>query len=151
MSCPSKALASPMILPRTCLMPAWAICRASAAIGVSPFQKRLLIEGSPTPRRYRLPFSLASVFFFMTRRPPRSTLFPYTTLFRSEHGRRPAGGVEDRREEVGQVVDLHHVESAADREDPQRVEDRDRGHEEHHGRAPLQRRDRKSTRLNSSH
>src|SRR5690606_6039768 len=23
-------------------------------------------------------------FFFMTRRPPRSTLFPYTTLFRSE-------------------------------------------------------------------
>src|SRR5947209_13554436 len=27
-----------------------------------------------------------SVFFFlMIRRPPRSTLFPYTTLFRSEH------------------------------------------------------------------
>src|SRR5690348_18176479 len=24
-------------------------------------------------------------FFFMIRRPPRSTLFPYTTLFRSEH------------------------------------------------------------------
>src|SRR5438067_9847657 len=24
-------------------------------------------------------------FFFMTRRPPRSTLFPYTTLFRSAH------------------------------------------------------------------
>src|SRR5690349_23416738 len=24
-----------------------------------------------------------SVFFLMTRRPPRSTLFPYTTLFRS--------------------------------------------------------------------
>src|SRR5438477_7523791 len=24
-----------------------------------------------------------SVFFFMIRRPPRSTLFPYTTLFRS--------------------------------------------------------------------
>src|SRR5438876_6254931 len=23
-------------------------------------------------------------FFFMTRRPPRSTLFPYTTLFRSQ-------------------------------------------------------------------
>src|SRR5438445_10631358 len=29
-------------------------------------------------------FSLSSVFFFlMIRRPPRSTLFPYTTLFRS--------------------------------------------------------------------
>src|SRR5438270_8985654 len=25
-----------------------------------------------------------SFFFLMTRRPPRSTLFPYTTLFRSE-------------------------------------------------------------------
>src|SRR3989442_4030336 len=38
-------------------------------------------------------------FFLMIRRPPRSTLFPYTTLFRSEanslprplHGIRPAG------------------------------------------------------------
>src|SRR5687768_17985736 len=27
-------------------------------------------------------------FFLMLRRPPRSTLFPYTTLFRSPHGRR---------------------------------------------------------------
>src|SRR3712207_6943393 len=26
-------------------------------------------------------------FFLMIRRPPRSTLFPYTTLFRSEHTR----------------------------------------------------------------
>src|SRR5256885_9956335 len=25
-------------------------------------------------------------FFLMIRRPPRSTLFPYTTLFRSKHG-----------------------------------------------------------------
>src|SRR3712207_7831278 len=28
------------------------------------------------------------VFFLMIRRPPRSTLFPYTTLFRSPYGRR---------------------------------------------------------------
>src|ERR1039457_7181005 len=28
------------------------------------------------------------VFFLMIRRPPRSTLFPYTTLFRSHHWRR---------------------------------------------------------------
>src|SRR5690554_7198040 len=27
-------------------------------------------------------------FFLMLRRPPRSTLFPYTTLFRSDRGRR---------------------------------------------------------------
>src|SRR2546427_3844976 len=32
-------------------------------------------------------FSLSSSFFFlMIRRPPRSTLFPYTTLFRSHAG-----------------------------------------------------------------
>src|SRR6202022_5125898 len=29
------------------------------------------------------PCSLLSFFFLMIRRPPRSTLFPYTTLFRS--------------------------------------------------------------------
>src|SRR2546426_3824154 len=29
-------------------------------------------------------------FFLMIRRPPRSTLFPYTTLFRSPSKRRPA-------------------------------------------------------------
>src|SRR2546427_5374146 len=33
-------------------------------------------------------------FFLMIRRPPRSTLFPYTTLFRSDHGCRHEGGVE---------------------------------------------------------
>src|SRR6266568_9154646 len=30
------------------------------------------------------------LFFLMIRRPPRSTLFPYTTLFRSHRGGRPA-------------------------------------------------------------
>src|SRR5688572_32423596 len=37
---------------------------------------------------------LCSFFFLMIRRPPRSTLFPYTTLFRSPHDaphRRPDG------------------------------------------------------------
>src|SRR6185312_17183214 len=29
-------------------------------------------------------------FFLMIRRPPRSTLFPYTTLFRSGRGRGPS-------------------------------------------------------------
>src|SRR5574337_1345387 len=32
------------------------------------------------------PFSLFFFFFLMIRRPPRSTLFPYTTLFRSRDG-----------------------------------------------------------------
>src|SRR5256885_8203872 len=38
------------------------------------------------------PASLFFFFFLMIRRPPRSTLFPYTTLFRSAHH-----GVEPRR------------------------------------------------------
>src|SRR3712207_8538200 len=38
---------------------------------------------------------LYHVFFLMIRRPPRSTLFPYTTLFRSDHRvrARPRGDV----------------------------------------------------------
>src|SRR5204863_9451405 len=42
-------------------------------------------------------------FFLMIRRPPRSTLFPYTTLFRSHHDR---GGVPfaDPGELAGRIV-----------------------------------------------
>src|SRR5690606_15796523 len=36
------------------------------------------------------------LFFFLSRRPPRSTLFPYTTLFRSARGLRPPEQVEQR-------------------------------------------------------
>src|SRR5690349_22237693 len=35
-----------------------------------------------------LSFFPSFFFFLMIRRPPRSTLFPYTTLFRSQRGRR---------------------------------------------------------------
>src|SRR6267154_4724977 len=35
--------------------------------------------------RKLLLFSFVFFFFLMIRRPPRSTLFPYTTLFRSRH------------------------------------------------------------------
>src|SRR6266542_7035881 len=39
-------------------------------------------------------FTVSKFFFFlMIRRPPRSTLFPYTTLFRSRRRGPPAGGV----------------------------------------------------------
>src|SRR5258708_21816559 len=61
----------------------------------------------------------------MIRRPPRSTLFPYTTLFRSVAGRRPARG--------GHLAVLDRGLS--------------RGDAGAHRRAT----DRKSTRLNSSH
>src|SRR5256885_7422086 len=42
---------------------------------------------------------MAIIFFFflMIRRPPRSTLFPYTTLFRSHDARRPSRRPRRRR------------------------------------------------------
>src|SRR5690348_17981004 len=75
---------------------------------------------------------LSLVFFLLIRHPPTSTLFPYTTLFRSAvaveqgatHGR-PADGLRRRRRAGSQR------DEAADR------------------RAGAG--DRKSTRLNSSH
>src|SRR2546427_5987039 len=45
----------------------------------------------------------------MIRRPPRSTLFPYTTLFRS----RPAGGVSGQR--AGALEARPRLRHAADR------------------------------------
>src|SRR6266853_6532066 len=36
------------------------------------------------------PYLIFFFFFLMIRRPPRSTLFPYTTLFRPAGGRRPS-------------------------------------------------------------
>src|SRR5699024_12340310 len=45
-----------------------------------------------------LPSLLPFFFFLMLRRPPRSTLFPYTTLFRSRsRGRSPARRARNRR------------------------------------------------------
>src|SRR5690348_18331947 len=61
----------------------------------------LYLCGSPLPL---LSFSLQSLFFFlMIRRPPRSTLFPYTTLFRS--GRRRILRAVERGARV--VPDVH--------------------------------------------
>src|SRR5687768_18487622 len=40
--------------------------------------------------KHKLYFS--DLFFLMIRRPPRSTLFPYTTLFRSPRASRSAAG-----------------------------------------------------------
>src|SRR2546428_1397995 len=71
----------------------------------------------------------------MIRRPPRSTLFPYTTLFRSgqedveSDGRRPIA--QQPVELLRQPQDLRGAEQLA-QEEPEKL-------------------DRKSTRLNSSH
>src|SRR5215813_14289159 len=62
----------------------------------------LLFVARFVSRTLNCPVTLLSfdfVFFLMIRRPPRSTLFPYTTLFRSRHPRRPpdAPGSSSRR------------------------------------------------------
>src|SRR3712207_7066894 len=85
-------------------------------------------------------------FFLMIRRPPRSTLFPYTTLFRSAaHGLRercrpPHGGARaglvGRDARGAHALPRRPLRRPADA--PLRLEER----------APT---DRKSTRLNSSH
>src|SRR6266508_6607295 len=45
---------------------------------------------------YRIINRIFYFFFLMIRRPPRSTLFPYTTLFRSERRREPSVPQPDR-------------------------------------------------------
>src|SRR2546427_5760813 len=90
----------------------------------------------------------------MIRRPPRSTLFPYTTLFRSAepavghgHGHPAVGhrgrpGHEVQPRAVGQPVRAHHLAGALFAHHHRA--DAGPGHAD----ALL---DRKSTRLNSSH
>src|SRR2546427_3263055 len=71
--------------------------------------------------KYARQAELLLFFFLMIRRPPRSTLFPYTTLFRSHLS---SGGAGE-----WSLATKSSVPSAR----------------------PSHRRDRKSTRLNSSH
>src|SRR5690348_18018983 len=49
------------------------------------------------------------IFFLISLRPPRSTLFPYTTLFRSPDRRQPHVA-ESRRAETAIVGDLDRSE-----------------------------------------
>src|SRR5258708_10982055 len=72
----------------------------------------------------------------MIRRPPRSTLFPYTTLFRSSDLR-----AFQEKNRLAQVVVLNvaSTEPPVDLTEP------------HRSLGKFQRLDRKSTRLNSSH
>src|SRR5256885_7600899 len=80
----------------------------------------------------------------MIRRPPRSTLFPYTTLFRSE-GR-------DRSGEVERIDGLRQKRLEAKGDHSFGVVTIPvRGDRDRRDAAALVRLDRKSTRLNSSH
>src|SRR3712207_7820105 len=76
----------------------------------------------------------------MIRRPPRSTLFPYTTLFRSPDAR--AGPPPPVRQRPGQLEE--GAQPAAEARVADQLGQLDPG-------VHLLRRDRKSTRLNSSH
>src|SRR3712207_9430475 len=78
-----------------------------------------------------------TLFFLMIRRPPRSTLFPYTTLFRSERGHQPP----DERCQGGEG----RLVVGEQRLDP--PDQALRANEHRVGATG----DRKSTRLNSSH
>src|SRR3712207_8762316 len=49
----------------------------------------------------------------MIRRPPRSTLFPYTTLFRSEAAAREEDEALDELPELGRDRDVAHLVSLA--------------------------------------
>src|SRR5437867_8543852 len=69
----------------------------------------------------------------MIRRPPRSTLFPYTTLFRSRRAAAPRSQGRDSRAGDALPPALQRAVPAS--------------HQGAHVRRP----DRKSTRLNSSH
>src|SRR5256885_11178725 len=76
-------------------------------------------------------------FFLMIRRPPRSTLFPYTTLFRSRPGIgcRAVTATCVVRTAAAQTTPNNHLGTCPNGS----------------GLPPSPRRDRKSTRLNSSH
>src|SRR5690349_24065669 len=82
----------------------------------------------------------------MTRRPPRSTLFPYTTLFRSRVGLDAVGArvLHDADDRGPRRLVVEHLDGVADRilARPQLLRHRF----VHDGDQ-----DRKSTRLNSSH
>src|SRR6266480_5316544 len=55
-------------------------------------------------RYYHYPFFFFFFFFLMIRRPPRSTLFPYTTLFRSRQQRNLADMVHAELDNAGALT-----------------------------------------------
>src|SRR2546426_4993051 len=80
----------------------------------------------------------------MIRRPPRSTLFPYTTLFRSRR--------EPRRQDVVRLAGVAAHEAAIEVvHEVARAPVELGGDRRHEGRGERRDQDRKSTRLNSSH
>src|SRR5690349_22537368 len=85
----------------------------------------------------------------MLRRPPRSTLFPYTTLFRSPpRRRRLRAGRGNRAPRVDRGPTRNAADAAAVSRRVRAVRQADGDQQR---RDAVRSRDRKSTRLNSSH
>src|SRR5690606_41723834 len=95
--------------------------------------------------RRTTPSILCASLLLSTRPPPRSTLFPYTTLFRSL---RPSQHITDPSI-PGNVGEIAHVAPYRDANGRPRVAVTVMP--VWHGVEPMLMRDRKSTRLNSSH
>src|SRR5204863_7567407 len=88
-----------------------------------------------------LSLCLSVSLLLLSREPPSSTLFPYTTLFRSEAGgMRGVLAPRNRIDDLGLLLALHH--DKIEFENRKLVPGRERGPGAE---------DRKSTRLNSSH
>src|SRR5437870_6726456 len=86
---------------------------------------------SPSEATVLTVFALSNIFFFLIiRRPPRSTLFPYTTLFRSRTSRRMSALRRKKNRHAQRHATFPPVLLFA---------------------YPPAHQDRKSTRLNSSH
>src|SRR5437870_13154416 len=78
-------------------------------------------------RVYDIHLSYLIFFFLMIRRPPRSTLFPYTTLFRSiAVNRREA--VSDRQLDDEVAVSQRHGNLIIERSEEHTSELQSRGH-----------------------
>src|SRR3712207_8663161 len=87
-------------------------------------------------------------FFLMIRRPPRSTLFPYTTLFRSGCRSPDAGASRDATAPSRPPPRIASMDDGAPEATPTAPAGE---HPGGHSEAQSAGRDRKSTRLNSSH
>src|SRR2546426_9196886 len=93
----------------------------------------------------------------MIRRPPRSTLFPYTTLFRSGRDHTPPRRPDVLQARVPRRLHPHHHEAGLDAGELARLAARpvlappQRAQDVRWLAAEPAKGDRKSTRLNSSH
>src|SRR3712207_7379071 len=89
----------------------------------------------------------------MIRRPPRSTLFPYTTLFRSGAGAEAgggsegAGGLDHVRSSLRSCMDIQYIEEGKPRSEEHTSELQSRQYLV--CRLLLEKKNKKSTRLNS--